>query len=350
MANAVVSSLLQQADAFKWQRGVTPLSDEHLMLVVPGAYVAVVLLLRAALRGRTVPLGPLPALHNCVLMLWSLAMFAGTAHEAWRLSAGGAGTEWLFCLPPGTVVAGRLYWWSYVYYVSKARAARAQRRTLRFFACASSGHAPRPRSTTSCWTPCCGCSRRSRSPFCTSSTMPSSWSWRTGCVAVLRRQALVALTRALPAAQWREFAPSLQVIALLTNTGVHVVMYTYYLLCSVGQRPGKVFKLFVTNGQIVQFVFRRVAGGKACTRAALTRAAAPQLPVLRAVPAPARRQGLQRLRVVAVQRRVQRGAAAALLQLPPQDVRRCRQARQARQARLSAAQLARRSTCAWRTP
>ena len=119
----MAAALLQHADAFRWQRGVTPLSDERLMLAVPAAYVAVVLLLRAALRGRAVPLGPLPALHNLVLMLWSLALFAGTAAEAWRVSAAGAGAEWLFCLPPGTAVAGRLYWWSYVYYVSKARAA-----------------------------------------------------------------------------------------------------------------------------------------------------------------------------------------------------------------------------------
>jgi hypothetical protein len=118
----MAAALLQHADAFRWQRGVTPLSDERLMLVVPAAYVAVVLLLRAALRGRAVPLGPLPALHNLVLMLWSLAMFCGTAAEAWRVSAAGAGAEWLFCLPPGTAVVGRLYWWSYVYYVSKARA------------------------------------------------------------------------------------------------------------------------------------------------------------------------------------------------------------------------------------
>ena len=56
-------------------------------------------------------------------------------------------------------------------------------------------------------------------------------------------------------AQWLEFAQSLQVIALLTNTGIHVMMYSYYLLSSLGQRPGRVFKLFVTNGQILQFVF-----------------------------------------------------------------------------------------------
>ena len=118
----MAEALLKHADAFRWQRGVTPLSDERLMLAVPAAYVAFVLLLRAALRGRSVPLGPLPALHNLVLMLWSLAMFAGTAAEAWRESSAGAGAEWLFCLPPGTPVAGRLYWVSYVYYISKARA------------------------------------------------------------------------------------------------------------------------------------------------------------------------------------------------------------------------------------
>jgi hypothetical protein len=31
--------------------------------------------------------------------------------------------------------------------------------------------------------------------------------------------------------------------------------YSYYLLCSLGLRPPKAVKLFVTNSQIVQFVF-----------------------------------------------------------------------------------------------
>ncbi len=115
-----LDAALAHADAFRWQRRVTPLSDERLLAAVPLGYVAGVLALRAALRGRTLPLGPLPALHNLVLTLWSLAMFLGTAHEALRVSAAD-GAEWLLCLPPGTVVAGRLYWWSYVYYVSKAR-------------------------------------------------------------------------------------------------------------------------------------------------------------------------------------------------------------------------------------
>jgi hypothetical protein len=100
---------------------------------------------------------------------------------------------------------------------------------------------------------------------------------------------LFALTRHARARQWLEFAQSLQVIALLTNTGVHVIMcgpharsatrvvasrtltrshgvcrYSYYLLCSLGLRPPKAVKLFVTNSQIVQFVFRRaVAAARA---------------------------------------------------------------------------------------
>ena len=59
-----VDAVLAHADAFRWQRRVTPLSDERLLLAVPAAYVAGVLALRAALRGRALPLGPLPALHN----------------------------------------------------------------------------------------------------------------------------------------------------------------------------------------------------------------------------------------------------------------------------------------------
>ncbi len=85
---AMNALLRQHADAFRWQRGVTPLSDTRLLVAVPCAYVLGVFGLRRLLRGCTVPLGPLPALHNLVLMLWSAAMFVGVAHEA--LQARGA--------------------------------------------------------------------------------------------------------------------------------------------------------------------------------------------------------------------------------------------------------------------
>lgn len=53
---------------------------------------------------------------------------------------------------------------------------------------------------------------------------------------------------------WLEAAQSLQQIALLTNTAIHVLMYYYYFMCSV-KRPPR-WKKLVTQAQIVQFVFR----------------------------------------------------------------------------------------------
>lgn len=56
---------------------------------------------------------------------------------------------------------------------------------------------------------------------------------------------------------WLHTAQSLQTIALLTNTFVHVVMYYYYYRSSIGSPPR--WKKVVTNIQIVQFVFRWVS-------------------------------------------------------------------------------------------
>lgn len=53
---------------------------------------------------------------------------------------------------------------------------------------------------------------------------------------------------------WLEAAQSLQHIALLTNAGVHVIMYFYYFLCSIGIYPR--WKRLITQCQIVQFVWR----------------------------------------------------------------------------------------------
>lgn len=53
---------------------------------------------------------------------------------------------------------------------------------------------------------------------------------------------------------WLDAAQSLQQIALLTNTGIHVLMYYYYFMCTIN-RPPK-WKKLVTQSQIVQFVFR----------------------------------------------------------------------------------------------
>ena len=54
---------------------------------------------------------------------------------------------------------------------------------------------------------------------------------------------------------WLATRQSLMPIALVTNAGVHVVMYSYYLSCSVGLRWPNRWKRAVTELQIVQFLF-----------------------------------------------------------------------------------------------
>jgi GNS1/SUR4 family len=54
---------------------------------------------------------------------------------------------------------------------------------------------------------------------------------------------------------WLAEAQSLQQIALLTNTFVHVVMYYYYFLCTLKIYPW--WKRYITTLQIVQFIFRQ---------------------------------------------------------------------------------------------
>lgn len=144
--------------SFKWEVGVTPLSDPRWVVFAPLLYVLSVVGAKELLGERTLRLGPLPALHNLVLALGSAAMFAGTGLEAWRAWRLAGSAEWLFCLPAGSVAVGPLFWWSYVYYLSKARAAclpaslPGTRLTLPF----------PPPSSTSCWTPSCASPRASR--------------------------------------------------------------------------------------------------------------------------------------------------------------------------------------------
>lgn len=78
-------------------------------------------------RGRAVPLGPIPALHSLSMALISATIFAGillsTASEIqetrwfWRRSK--TPFQWLLCFPLGTRPSGRVFFWSYMYYLSR---------------------------------------------------------------------------------------------------------------------------------------------------------------------------------------------------------------------------------------
>lgn len=78
-------------------------------------------------RGRTVPLGPIPAAYSLFMALISAVIFSGillsTAAEIqetrwfWRRSK--TPFQWLLCFPLGTRPSGRVFFWSYMYYLSR---------------------------------------------------------------------------------------------------------------------------------------------------------------------------------------------------------------------------------------
>ncbi|XP_002980011.2 elongation of fatty acids protein 3-like [Selaginella moellendorffii] len=216
---------------FRWDFNTFGASWTFLVASVP-LYLSLVLLLKLLLsfRKRPVPLGPVPVLHNMVLVVGSAAMFIGCLQATvieiqenrwlWNKKKG---LNWLLCFPLGTRSVGRVFFWSYVYYLSK------------FYELLDTA------------------------------------------ILILRKKPLTFLhvfhhsTVIVMCFFWLQFTQSLQVIALLTNTGVHVAMYTYYLLCSLGLHPP--WKKMVTNLQIYQFLFSFVVslammvlhlGGEGC--------------------------------------------------------------------------------------
>ncbi|KAL5173342.1 Elongation of fatty acids protein 3-like [Glycine soja] len=78
-------------------------------------------------RRRQIPLGPLPAVHSLSMSLISATIFAGILLSAaaeisdtrwfWRRSK--TPLQWLLCFPLGTRPSGRVFFWSYVYYLSR---------------------------------------------------------------------------------------------------------------------------------------------------------------------------------------------------------------------------------------
>lgn len=87
----------------------------------------ILLLLRVR---RPIPLGPLPALHSLSMALISLTIFAGILLSAaaeirqtrwlWRRSrTSSSPLQWLLCFPLGTRPSGRVFFWSYVFYLSR---------------------------------------------------------------------------------------------------------------------------------------------------------------------------------------------------------------------------------------
>ncbi|KAL5752769.1 hypothetical protein ACOSQ2_023276 [Xanthoceras sorbifolium] len=79
-------------------------------------------------RGRPVSLGPIPAVHSLSMSVISATIFAGillSAASEIRQSRWFWGRnkttpfQWLLCFPLGTRPSGRVFFWSYVFYLSR---------------------------------------------------------------------------------------------------------------------------------------------------------------------------------------------------------------------------------------
>ena len=196
-----------------------PLAPIQAPAIASGLYVVVVLVLRwymRAVRSGAGIDGPImhfvQAVHNLNLSIGSLVMLLGTVREVVRRAAtessdaGPLGAaNFIFCEKPGVVATGPLYFWSYIYYLSKYY--ELFDTVLQLL----KGRAP-PHFFLHV--------------YHHSMVLFMAWSW---C----------------------EYCQTLQWGGLVFNTAVHVIMYYYYFRC-VLKLPTP-WKRFVTQFQIIQF-------------------------------------------------------------------------------------------------
>ncbi|KAH7299899.1 hypothetical protein KP509_24G035300 [Ceratopteris richardii] len=124
--------------SFEWKRNLTFASSPLFLLCIVCSYLLCTLFLSLLLSNRRhpIPLGLLPVLHNFILFSSSLIMFVGctmaTLSELGRLPAVTSSFtvldasytkrlswNWVFCFPTGTRASGPVFFWSYVFYLSK---------------------------------------------------------------------------------------------------------------------------------------------------------------------------------------------------------------------------------------
>ncbi|KAG9440870.1 hypothetical protein H6P81_021035 [Aristolochia fimbriata] len=116
---------------FRWSHSQSWGSTWSFLVSSIAIYITASLFLHLTLllfrRRRPVPLGPIPAIHSLAVALVSAAVFLGILLAAaaeirdtrwfWRRSK--TPLQWLLCFPLGTRPSGRVFFWSYVFYLSR---------------------------------------------------------------------------------------------------------------------------------------------------------------------------------------------------------------------------------------
>lgn len=103
---------------FDWAKA--PLNRLEFPVITALVYVAVVCLLDTACKKSKLQLKKVQFVHNSILSLWSLLMFVGLVYESINRSVNEeeGSTEWLVC-EQKAVFTGPLVFWIYNYHISK---------------------------------------------------------------------------------------------------------------------------------------------------------------------------------------------------------------------------------------
>ncbi|XP_057743805.1 elongation of fatty acids protein 3-like [Arachis stenosperma] len=118
--------------SFRWSPALSWGSTWFFLISAISFYVTAAvtlhLILRFLGRRRPVPLGPFPAIHNLAMSVTSLTIFTGMLLSAkaelrdtrwlWRRTRT-TPFEWFLCFPLGIRPSGRVFFWSYAFYLSR---------------------------------------------------------------------------------------------------------------------------------------------------------------------------------------------------------------------------------------
>ncbi|MED6119517.1 hypothetical protein PIB30_012709 [Stylosanthes scabra] len=103
---------------FQWDPPQTPFSSTMFLSAAVLSYLSLTLILSLLPLPPLSPnlLKPLTALHNLILLILSLAMSLGCALTVLSHSPH---LNWAICFPPNTRPNGPLFFWAYIFYLSK---------------------------------------------------------------------------------------------------------------------------------------------------------------------------------------------------------------------------------------
>jgi len=111
---------LFSASEFHWKVGVTPFSNLQLPVLVGGVYLSTLFALQYFMRDKkALALKGFSFIHNVILTIWSVSMFLGASYGAILKYKSEGFWAGLVCEQNPDPMSGPLFFWSYIFYLSK---------------------------------------------------------------------------------------------------------------------------------------------------------------------------------------------------------------------------------------